>query len=116
MNKEKNTLKAKENIIDILETIVTANRVFENIENVTGCCDLIGSVNAWVSIVFLMGLDLDSNSIRDDELLDKYTEIFEKGCESKISSADAARLIFSKTETEVYGDLKKRPQLKSIAA
>ncbi|MCT4613965.1 MAG: hypothetical protein N4A49_03710 [Marinifilaceae bacterium] len=113
MKNEKITIRTKGNLLEIIETIVTANRVFENIEHVTGCCDLIGSVNTWFSVVFLMGLDLDSESIRGDELHDKYTEIFSKACDAKIPSSDAACLIYSKAETEVYRDLEKFPYLKS---
>ncbi|MCT4604175.1 MAG: hypothetical protein N4A59_14900 [Marinifilum sp.] len=113
MNNEKITIKTKSNILEIIETIVTANRVFENIEHVTGCCDLIGSVNTWFSIIFLMGLDLDSESIKDDELHDKYTEIFSNACDAKISSSDAACLIYTKAETEVHRDLEKFPHLNS---
>ncbi|WP_461640548.1 hypothetical protein [Labilibaculum euxinus] len=105
--------KEKKNIIEIISTLVTVNRVFEYIEDVTCCRDLIPSVNSWFSVVYFMGFNLDIEHSQEEELQQKYTAILVDACKTDLLSYDAASLIYIKTKEEIKKDLKMFPFLKA---
>jgi hypothetical protein len=105
--------KMKENLIVIISNLITVNRVFEYIEDVTCSMGVIPSVNSWFSIVYFMGFNLEIEHAKEEELQKKYTTILVDGCKSDLSSNDAACLVYLKTKEEVIKDLKLFPFLKS---
>ncbi|PCH67940.1 MAG: hypothetical protein COC06_10335 [Bacteroidales bacterium] len=106
--------KEKENIIEIISTLVTVNRVFEYIEDVTCCVDLIPSVNSWFSVVYFMGFNLDVEHSHEEELQKKYTSILVDACKTDLSGYDTACLIYMKAEEEIIKDLRLFPCLKVV--
>ena len=104
-------MKNKENVVDLIKTIITASRIFDFIENQTECAMLSASVNSFYPIIYLMGLDLDISFKQWDETTDRYHNIFNTVCSSELTPIDASHLLYSKFQTEIAKDLKNYPFL-----
>jgi hypothetical protein len=94
-------------IIDLLEDTVTASRIYDSIEKITGC-DFI-AINGCYPIVCLMGLDLDKCT--NHNLLNTYNTIFSNYISKDNDNRDTAILIYNKFKETIANDLKHSPDL-----
>jgi len=105
------TIKRKNFIIDLIEDIVLASRVFENIEKITSCCD--HGLNSWYPIIYLMGVDTDECTSQSDSITDEYDKVFSENLDKEITNKDTAVLIYNQFDTMIETHLKKYPYLKA---
>ncbi|MCT4644814.1 MAG: hypothetical protein N4A74_07500 [Carboxylicivirga sp.] len=95
-------------MISLIEDVVMANRIFDNISKVSNS-DLYTSF--WFDIVCLMGLDL--LSMENDSLEEKYSRIFQQYEEMNLSNKEAALLLHNKLVSEIHTDTVKHSKAKA---
>jgi len=105
------TKKKTKIIIDLIEDAVVSSRVFNNIEKVLdGCVD---GLNSWYSILYIMGLDIDSCNKQNEHISDQYLNVFDDYLTKENTNRDTAVLIYNKFENLLDEHLQEYPDLKA---
>lgn len=105
------TEKRTKIIIDLIEDAVVSSRILNNIEKVTkGCLD---GLNSWYSILYIMGLDVDSCNKQNEYIVRQYLNTYDDYVTKENTNRDTAILIYNKFEKLMADHLKEYPRLKA---